>query len=121
MVVEINIIKGKTLRSYNREAIKMVVHLRIRLCPGKMVQLYPKNDSTIINRDILPIILFIFLLIMSVADATDVVQVHTLAKDPALERYRSALGFLITLMERFQDCGNSWIHVQPQVYAITKK
>ena len=42
MVVEINRIKGKTLSSYKRtvmEAILMVVHLRIILCPVKMVQL----------------------------------------------------------------------------------
>ena len=39
MVVEINRIKDKILCSYNRKAILMVVHLRIILCPVKMVQL----------------------------------------------------------------------------------
>ena len=43
MVVETNIIKIKTLFSYNRtvmEAVLMVVHLSIRLCPENIIQLY---------------------------------------------------------------------------------
>ena len=40
-----------------------------------------------------------FLLIVSVAEAANVVEVHTLAEDMELEYYRSALIFLRTLME----------------------
>ena len=82
MVVEINRIKGETLCSYNRtamETILMVVHLRIRSCPVNMVRLAPYNATTVMNGDTFKIISHKFLLIMSVAEAEDVVEVHALA------------------------------------------
>ena len=51
------------------------------------------------NGDIFKIISLKFLLIVSVAETIEVVEVHTLAGDPALEYYRSTLVFIITLME----------------------
>ena len=99
MVVEIKIIKGKTLCYYNRKATRMVFRLRISSFPGKMVQLAPYNDNTFMNGDTFQIIYLRLLLIMSVAEAADVVEVHALAEDTALEYYISALVFLITLME----------------------
>ena len=38
-------------------------------------------------------------LIVSMAEVADMVEGHTLAEDPALECYRSALIFIKTLME----------------------
>ena len=101
MVVEINIIKDKTLCSHNRtviEAIQMIVQLRVKLCPVKMVQLDIYNTTTIMNGYIFQIISLKFLLIISVAEAADLVEVHVLEKDPTLECYRFSLVFLRTLM-----------------------
>ena len=102
IVEEINRIKGKTLCYYNRkvmEAIQIVVQLSIRLCPVKMVQLSLYNTNTVVNGDTFQIITLKLLLIVSVAEAADVVEVHALAEDLALDCYRHALVFLIALME----------------------
>ena len=83
MVVEINIIKGKTLCYYNRTlmvAIRMVFHLSISSCPIKMVQLDLYNATTVLNGYIFQIIYLKFLLIVSMAEATCVVEVHPLAE-----------------------------------------
>ena len=99
MVVKTNRIKDKKLYFYNRKAIIMVVHLRISSLPGNMVQLAPYNATNVMNGDTFQIIYIKFLLIVSVAEAVDVVEVHALAEDPALECYRFALVLLRTLME----------------------
>ena len=83
MVVEINIIKGKTLCYYNRTlmvAIRMVFHLSISSCPIKMVQLDLYNATTVLNGYIFQIIYLKFLLIVSMEEATCVVEVHPLAE-----------------------------------------
>ena len=54
------------------------------------------------NGDTFKIIPLKFLLIVSVAEAADAVEVHALVEDPALECYRSALVLIITMMELFQ-------------------
>ena len=51
----------------------MVVHLRIRSCPGKMVQLGIYNDNTVMNGVIFQIIALKFLMVVSVAEAVDLV------------------------------------------------
>ena len=102
MVVEINRIKGKTLCYYNRklmEAIKMVIHLRIILCPGNMVQLALYNSTTVMNGDTFQIISLKLLLILSVSEAADVVELHALAEDLALDCYRSVFVLLRKIME----------------------
>ena len=73
------------------------------------------------NGEIFQIIFLKFLLIVSVAEEADVVEVHALEEDPALDCYRSALVFLGTLMNLFQVRGYSWMPVKPQVYAISMK
>ena len=50
------------------------------------------------NGDTFQIITLKFLLSVSVAEATDVVEVHALAEDMELECYRPASVFLRTLM-----------------------
>ena len=105
MVVEINIIKGKTLCSYNRKEIRMVVQLRISLCQGKMVQIAPYNATNVINGDTFQMISLKLLLIVSVEEAADVVEVNALAEDTALDCYRSLLVLLRILMEQFQVHG----------------
>ena len=77
----------------------MVVHLRISSCPGKMVQISPYNATTVMNGDTLQIIELKLLLIVSVAEAVDVVEVHKLVEDPALDCYISTLVLFRTLME----------------------
>ena len=73
------------------------------------------------NEDTFIIISLKLHLIMSMAEAVDVVEVHALAEDPALDCYRSTLVLFRILMERFQVNGYSWIPFQPQVYAIANK
>ena len=124
MVVEINIIKGKTLCSYNRasmKSIQIVFQLRISSCPENVVQLSLYNATTVMNGERFQNISLKFLLIVSMAEDPDVVELHALAEDLALDCYRSVLLFLRTLMELFQVHGCSWIPVRPQVCAITKK
>ena len=64
-----------------------------------MVQLPPYNVTTVMNWDKFKIIPLRLLLILSVTDAVDVVEVHALAEDMALDCYRPALVFLRTLMK----------------------
>ena len=73
------------------------------------------------NEDTFQILSLRLLLIVSVAEAEDVVEVHTVAEDMELDCYSPTLVFIITLMESYQVNGYYWIPVQPQVYAITKK
>ena len=77
----------------------MVVHLRISSVPVNMFQIAPYNATTVMNGDTFQIIALRFLLIVSVAEAVDVVEVHALPEDPALDCYRSAFVLLRTLME----------------------
>ena len=87
MVMEINRIKGAILCSYNRkimEVIRVVVYMRIILCLGNMVQLDIYNATTVINGDTFQILSLKLLLIVSVAEAADVVEVHALEEGPAL-------------------------------------
>ena len=51
------------------------------------------------NGDTFQIIALRFLLIVSMAEAADVVEVRAMAEDPALDCYRSAFVLLITTME----------------------
>ena len=51
------------------------------------------------NEDTFQILSLRLLLIVSVAEAEDVVEVHILAEDPILKCYISALVILITVME----------------------
>ena len=51
------------------------------------------------NGNTFQIIALKFLLIVSVADAAGVLEVHALAEDPALDCYRSALVLIRALME----------------------
>ena len=80
-----------------------------------------KSYVTVTNGDIFKVIDIKFLLIASVTEAEDVVEVHTVAEDMELDCYSPTLVFIITLMESYQVNGYYWIPVQPQVYAITKK
>ena len=57
-----------------------------------------KSYVTVTNGDIFKVIDIKFLLIASVAEAEDVVEVHTLAEDPALDCYRYVLVLLVTPM-----------------------
>ena len=57
----------------------MVFHLRISSCPVKIVQLAPYNTTTIMSGDTFKIIALKFLLIVSIAEAAYVVEVHILA------------------------------------------
>ena len=96
MVAEINIIKVETLCYYNMiviEAIKMVFQMIISSCPGNMVIIALYNATTVINGNIYIIIAIKLLLIVYVAEAADVVEVHILAEDMALDCYRSVLCF----------------------------
>ena len=77
----------------------MVIHLRIILCPGNMVQLALYNSTTVMNGDTFQIISLKLLLILSVSEAADVVEVHALAEDLALDCYRSVLVLLRKIME----------------------
>ena len=94
-------IKVETLHSYNKtvtEAIIMVPHLRISLCPVKMVQLALYNATTSMNGDTFQIISLKFLLIVSMVEAADVVEVHELAEYQVLYCYISALVLIRTLI-----------------------
>ena len=71
----------------------MVVHNRISSCPGKIVQISPYNNTTVMNGDTFQIISLKLPPIMSVAEVADVVEVHTIAEDLDLECYRSTLVF----------------------------
>ena len=51
------------------------------------------------NGDKFQIIDIKFLLIVSVSDEADVVEVHTLVEDPELDCYRLALVLIRTMME----------------------
>ena len=51
------------------------------------------------NGDTFKIIDLKFLLIVSVAEAAEVVEVHALAEYPAQDYYKPALIFIITLVE----------------------
>ena len=73
--------------------------MSISSCPGKMVQLDIYNVTTVMNGDTFQIISLKFLLIMSMTEAADEVEVHAMAEDPSLDCYISAIGLLITLME----------------------
>ena len=64
-----------------------------------MVQLAAYNTTTVMNGDTFHIISLKFLLIVYVEEAADVVEVHALAENLALDCYRSALVFPRTLME----------------------
>ena len=57
----------------------MVFHLRISACPVKIVQLAPYNNTTVMSGDTFKIIALKFLLIVSIAEAAYVVEVHILA------------------------------------------
>ena len=86
MIVEINRIKGRTLCHYNRtviETIRMIVHLSISSWPGKMVQLALYNATNVTNGDIFQIVDLRFILVVSVAEAEDVAEVHILAENLA--------------------------------------
>ena len=72
-----------------------------------MVQLAIQNSNTAMNGDIFQIISLVFLLIVSVAEAAYMFEVHVMVEYPALDRYRSALVFLRTLMELLQVHGYS--------------
>ena len=96
-------------------------HLRISLCPGEMDQFSLQNATTVMNGDIFQIISHKFLLIVSVLEGEDVVEVHVLVNDPALYCYILQLVLFSMLMECFQAHGYSWIPVWPQVYTIIKK
>ena len=72
-----------------------------------MVKLALYNATTVMNGDTLQIIALKFLLIMSVAEASDVVEVHALEEDTELDCYISALFLIRTLMEWFQVHGYS--------------
>ena len=77
----------------------MVVHLSIISCPGNMVQLALYNSTNVINGEIFHRIPFKLLLVVSVPEAEEVVEVNALAEDPELECYRPTLSFFSTLME----------------------
>ena len=62
-----------------------------------MVQLALYNADNVMNGYIFQLIAPKFLLIMSVSETEDVVEVHALAEDLALDCYKSALVFFITL------------------------
>ena len=73
------------------------------------------------NGEIFQIISLKLFLIVSLTETADMEEVHTLAEYVALDCYISALVLLITLMERFQVHGYSWITILLQVYEMTKK
>ena len=77
----------------------MVVHPRISSCLGKMFQLALYNANTVMNKDTFQILSLRILLIVSVSEAEDVVEVHTVAEDLELDCYMPTLVFIITLME----------------------
>ena len=102
MFMEINIIKGNTLCSYNwtvMEEIRIVFYLSINSFLGNMVQLSLYNTTNVMNGDTLQIISLRFLLIMSVAEASDVVEVYALAEDVALDCYIPACVLIRIPME----------------------
>ena len=58
-----------------------------------MVQIAPYNATNVINGDTFQMIPLKLLLIVSVEEAADVVEVNALAEDTALDCYRSLLVF----------------------------
>ena len=76
----------------------MVFHLSISSYLGNMVQLSLYNATNFMNGNILQMISLRFLLIVSVAESDDVLEVHVLAEAPELDCYISVLVFLSTLM-----------------------
>ena len=86
--------------------MKMVVHLRISSCLVNMVQLAPYNDTTVMNGETFQIVSLGFLLIVSVVETADMVEVHTLEEDLVMYCYRSVLVFL---KNTYGMISSSWI------------
>ena len=64
-----------------------------------MVQLSPYIAITVMNGNKFQTIDLKYLLIVSMLEAVDVVEVHALVEDPALDCYRTALFLLRNLTE----------------------